>query len=552
MSTTTIQTISPSTNKVLLNTPSTSLEDAKAIAKSSQDAFQKFKLLSLAERKEMVMRGLKLIQERKHDLGRELSEQMGRPIAYSHKEIETMQKRADYLLDIAEEALRDIPGRPEAGFKRRIKKVPVGPTLVVFAWNFPYLIIVNALVPALLAGNTVILKPSPQTPLVGTRIAEIFAEAGLPTNVLQIVQSGDPTVLNELVRIPEIQAVSFTGSTAGGLALREAAARRTIPLNLELGGNDPAYVRPDADLKYVAAQLVDGAVFNSGQSCCAVERIYVHKDIHDTFVQELQDELKTYKLGDPLDASTNVGPVISRAAQKSIEQQVEDALSKGARDVTPFNATFENHSADGNYVIPRILTGVTHDMIIAKEETFGPVIPVICVQNDDEAIKLMNDTDYGLTASVWTTDIPRGEEMIESLEAGTVFVNRCDYPNPDLAWTGWKKSGLGCTLGPKGFDFFVKLKSRLEGKNIIVTGAAGGIGLEASILMYKEGGSVLMTDINQAVLNKALACVKELVPNTRGRLESLVVDVSSVAPHSIPFNQFNQSANQKRAFFAVN
>ncbi|KAI8289130.1 hypothetical protein K4K60_009605 [Colletotrichum sp. SAR11_57] len=459
MSTTAIQTVSPSTNKVLLNTPSTSLEDAKAIAKSSQDAFQKFKLLSLSERKEMVMRGLQLIQERKHDLGRELSEQMGRPIAYSHKEIETMQKRADYLLDIAEEALRDVPGRPEAGFRRWIKKVPVGPTLVVFAWNFPYLIIVNALVPALLAGNTVILKPSPQTPLVGTRIAEIFAEAGLPTNVLQVVQSGDPAVLNELVKIPEIQAVSFTGSTAGGLALREAAAHRTIPLNLELGGNDPAYVRPDADLKYVAAQLVDGAVFNSGQSCCAVERIYVHKDIHDAFVQELQDELKMYKLGDPLDASTNVGPVISRAAQKLIEQQVEDALNKGARDATPFNATFQNPSADGNYVIPRILTGVTHDMIIAKEETFGPIIPVICVQNDDEAIQLMNDTDYGLTASVWTTDIPRGEEMIESLEAGTVFVNRCDYPNPDLAWTGWKKSGLGCTLGPKGFDFFVKLKS---------------------------------------------------------------------------------------------
>ncbi|CAI0650593.1 unnamed protein product [Colletotrichum noveboracense] len=451
MSSTTIQTISPSTNKVLLNTPSTSLEDAKAIAKSSQDAFQKFKLLSLAERKEMVMRGLKLIQERKHDLGRELSEKIGRPIAYSHKEIETMQKRADYLLDIAEESLRDIPGRPEAGFKRWIKKVPVGPTLVVFAWNFPYLIIVNALVPALLAGNTVILKPPPQTPLIGTRIAEIFAEAGLPKNVLQVVQSGDPTVLDELVKIPEIQAVSFTGSTAGGLALREAAARRTIPLNLELGGNDPAYVRPDADLKYVAAQLVDGAVFNSGQSCCAVERIYVHRDIHDAFVQELQDELKMYKLGDPLDASTNVGPVISRAAQKSIEQQVEDALSKGARDVTPSNATFEN--------LPLTATIVTHDMIIAKEETFGPIIPVICVQNDDEAIQLMNDTDYGLTASVWTTDVPRGEEMIESLEAGTVFVNRCDYPNPDLAWTGWKKSGLGCTLGPKGFDFFVKLKS---------------------------------------------------------------------------------------------
>ncbi|KAF9878821.1 aldehyde dehydrogenase family [Colletotrichum karsti] len=454
-----IRTISPVTNKVIIQTPSTSLGEARAVAKSSENAFHGFAKLPLAERKAIVVRGLNLIQERKHALGRELTEQMGRPIAFSHKEIETMQKRADYLLEIAEESLSDLPGRPEAGFKRWIKRVPVGPTLIVFAWNFPYLIIVNALVPALLAGNSVILKPSPQTPLVGTRIAEIFAEAGLPRNVLQVIQSGDPEVLSELVKIPEIQAVSFTGSTAGGLALREAAARRTIPLNLELGGNDPAYVRPDADLKYVAAQLVDGAVFNSGQSCCAIERVYVHKDVHDAFVKELQDELKTYKLGDPLDPSTTVGPVISRAAQEAIRQQVEDALTKGAQDVTPQNITFENISPDGNYVVPRILTGVTHDMTIAQEETFGPIIPVVLVLSDDDAISLMNDTEYGLTASVWTSDISRGEEIMESLQAGTVFVNRCDYPNPDLAWTGWKRSGLGCTLGPKGFDFFVKLKS---------------------------------------------------------------------------------------------
>ncbi|KXH27466.1 NAD-dependent aldehyde dehydrogenase [Colletotrichum salicis] len=218
-----------------------------------------------------------------------------------------MQKRADYLLSIAGESLQSSPGRPETGFRRWIKKTPVGPTLIIFAWNFPYLIIVNASVPALLAGNSVILKPSPQTPLVGTHIAEIFYEAGLPPNVLQVIQSDDPAVLVELVKIPETQA---------------AAAGRTIPLNLELGGNDPAYVRPDADLKYVAAQLVDGAVFNAGQSCCAVKRIYVHVDVHDEFVKELQNELKTYKLGDPLDTTANVGPVISRSAQEVIENTI--------------------------------------------------------------------------------------------------------------------------------------------------------------------------------------------------------------------------------------
>ncbi|KAJ3466665.1 hypothetical protein MRS44_004229 [Fusarium solani] len=455
----TIKTISPSTNKVVCERPETSLAEARDISRRSEAAFQSFRKLPFAQRRAIVERGLAGIQDRKIELGRELAEQMGRPIAASHKEIETMQKRADYLLDTAEEALASLPGRPEKGFRREIKKIPVGPTLIVFAWNFPYLIIVNALIPALLAGNSVILKPSPQTPLIGEHLVDIFNKAGLPKDVLQVIQSGDPQALKELVKLPELGLISFTGSTVGGLAIREAVSGRTIPVNLELGGNDPAYVRPDADLKYVAAQLVDGAVFNSGQSCCAVERIYVHRDVHDAFVHELQEELKTYKLGDPLEKDTMVGPVISRAAQKNIKAQIQDALDKGAVDATPKNDTFTSTPSSGNYVAPILLTNVTHDMEVMREETFGPVIPVAKVKNDEEAVRLMNDSDYGLTASVWTKDIARGEDLIEQLEAGTVFVNRCDYPNPDLAWTGWKKSGLGCTLGPRGFDAFVKLKS---------------------------------------------------------------------------------------------
>ncbi|KAH7039554.1 Aldehyde/histidinol dehydrogenase [Microdochium trichocladiopsis] len=455
----TIRTISPSTNQVVVEQPATSIGQARDIARRSRDAFASFKLLPMTERRAIVVKALGLIQERKMALGRELSEQMGRPIAYSHKEIETMQKRADYLLEIADEALAPLPGKPENGFRRQIKKIPRGPTLVVFAWNFPYLIIVNALVPALLTGNSVILKPSPQTPLVATRLVEIFEEAGLPKDVLTVVQSGDPETIKQLVQMPEIELVSFTGSTAGGLAIQEASAVRFLPLNLELGGNDAAYVRADADLAYVAAQLVDGAVFNAGQSCCAVERIYVHADVHDRFVEELQKELQTYKLGDPLDPSTMVGPVVSRAAQAAIAAQVQDALAKGAVDATPPNASFASAPSEGNYVAPVLLTGVTHDMQVMREETFGPVIPVARVASDAEAVALMNDSDYGLTASVWTRDLPAGEALLEQLEAGTVFVNRCDYPNPDLAWTGWKKSGLGCTLGPRGFDAFFKLKS---------------------------------------------------------------------------------------------
>ncbi|EXJ88127.1 hypothetical protein A1O1_05055 [Capronia coronata CBS 617.96] len=454
-----IRTVSPSTNKVILEREGTTIEEARRVASDSKDAFNNWKKLSLQDRQNLIVKALDIIQERKEELGREITEQMGRPIAYSAKEIDTMQKRAKYLLDISNEALEDIPGLPEAGFKRYLKKEPIGPVLIVFAWNFPYLILVNALIPALLAGNSVILKPSPQTPLVGDRIAEIFTEAGLPKGVLQVVQSGDPKMLKELSLLPEIQLISFTGSTAVGLTLREWTSSRIIPLNLELGGNDPAYVRPDADLKYVAAQLVDGAVFNSGQSCCAVERIYVHAAVHDAFVKEVQEELKQYKLGDPMDKSTNVGPVISQAAVRSINQQIEDALARGAVDATPKNSTFENPPKDGNYVPPRLLLNTNHEMQVMKYETFGPVIPVSKVASDEEAVRLMNDSDYGLTASVWTKDISKGEELIQELEAGTVFVNRCDYPSPDLAWTGWKDSGLGCTLGPRGFDAFFKLKS---------------------------------------------------------------------------------------------
>ncbi|RSL60530.1 hypothetical protein CEP53_005424 [Fusarium sp. AF-6] len=419
--TSTIKTISPSTNKVICERPETSLAEAREISQRSETAFQSFRKLPFAQRRAIVQRGLAGIQDRKFELGRELAEHMGRPISACHKEIETMQKRADYLLDMAEE-----------GFRREIKKIPVGPTLIVFAWNFPYLIIVNTLIPALLAGNSVILKPSPQTPLIGEHLIDTFNKAGLPKDVLQVIQSGDPQALKELVKLPELGLISFTGSTVGGMAIREAVSGRTIPVNLELGGNDPAYVRPDVDLKYVAAQLVDGAVFNSGQSCCAVERIYVHQDVHDAFVHELQEELKTYKLGDPLEKDTMVGPVISRAAKKSIKAQIQDALDKGAIDATPKNESFTSAPSSGNYVAPILLTKVTHDMEVMREETFGPVIPVAKVKDDEEAIRLMNDSDYGLTANVWTRDIARGEELVEQLEAGTVFVNRCDYPNPDL------------------------------------------------------------------------------------------------------------------------
>jgi acyl-CoA reductase-like NAD-dependent aldehyde dehydrogenase len=290
--------------------------------------------------------------------------------------------------------------------------------------------LVNALLPALLAGNSVILKPSPQTPTIVEHISGIFLEAGLPSNVIQYFHSGSPVTIEAMVRNPKIALVCFTGSVAGGLAVQKAASDRIVGVGLELGGKDPAYVRGDVDIAWAAEEIVDGAVFNSGQSCCSLERIYVDEKIHDEFVEAIQGVLKNYKLGDPFDKSTHLGPVVSKRSKEAIEAHIKDALDKGAKDATPENETFSSPPSDGNYVKPTLLTGVTHEMIVMTEETFGPVIPVMKVKGDAEAIKLMNDSEFGLTASIWTKDTAKGAELSEEVEAGTVFVNRCDYPSP--------------------------------------------------------------------------------------------------------------------------
>lgn len=262
------------------------------------------------------------------------------------------------------------------------------------------------------------------------QVTKAFIEAGLPTGVVQYFHSGSPTIIESIVRDPKIALICFTGSVAGGLAVQSAASDRVVNVGLELGGKDPAYVRGDVDIAWAAEEIVDGAVFNSGQSCCSLERIYVDEKIHDEFVAAVQDVLKSYKLGDPLDKGTHVGPVISKRSKETIEAHIKDALDKGAKNATPENPTFEKPPEKGNFVAPTLLTNVDHTMAVMKEESFGPIIPVMKVKTDDEAVKLMNDSEFGLTASIWTKDTERGYELCDQVEAGTVFVNRCDYPSP--------------------------------------------------------------------------------------------------------------------------
>ncbi|KAI0131827.1 Aldehyde/histidinol dehydrogenase [Xylariales sp. AK1849] len=459
MSVEVLTTISPTTNEPILTRNGLSASDLEELPAVSAKAFETWRQTPFTSRQIIVKKALKIIGEKKDELAQELTVQMGRPIAYTGVEITTAVKRGDYLVKISEDTLKDTPGEEEKGFKRFIRKTPVGPVLVIFAWNYPYLILVNSLVPALLAGNTVILKPSPQTPTIVEQVAKAFTEAGLPAGVLQYFHCGSPTTIESIVRNPKIALVCFTGSVAGGLAVQRAASDRIVNVGLELGGKDPAYVRGDVDIDWAAEEIVDGSIFNSGQSCCALERVYVDENIHDDFVKAAQKVLEGYKVGDPLNKETQIGPVISKRSKETIEAHIKDALSKGAKDATPDNETFKSLPPKGNFVKPTLLTGVDHSMTVMTEETFGPVISVMKVKSDEEAIKLMNDSEFGLTASIWTKDTDKGYELAEQVEAGTVFVNRADFPSPDLAWTGWKNSGKGVTLSKFGFDQFVKLKS---------------------------------------------------------------------------------------------
>jgi acyl-CoA reductase-like NAD-dependent aldehyde dehydrogenase len=387
-------------------------------------------------------------------LGEELSWQIGRPIAQSPGEIRRgFQERALYMCSIAEEALADVRVEKKDGFERFIRREPHGVVLVLAPWNYPWLTSVNAVVPALLAGNSVILKMAAQTPLVAERYAEAFRAAGLPEGVFQFLHI-DHDQAARLIADPRVGYVSFTGSVPGGHAVQRAAAGRFIGTGLELGGKDPAYVRADAPLEASVENLVDGAYFNSGQSCCGVERIYVHKDVFARFVDGFVALTRQYRLGNPLERETTLGPMVRTDAANSVRAQIREALGKGAK------ALIRSSDKPGTpYLGPEVLVDVDHSMAVMSEETFGPVVGIQAVRDDEEAIERMNDSRYGLTASIWTLDTDAAIRIGERVETGTWFMNRCDYLDPALAWTGVKDSGRGCTLSRLGLETFTRPKS---------------------------------------------------------------------------------------------
>lgn len=452
------ETISPIDDSVfVVRGLATSAEMERVLARSVS-AQKLWHRTPLDERVATCRRMCSWLVERADEIGRELTWQIGRPIIYSPFELRRgFNERVEYMCSIAEQELSDVNVGQKSGFERFIRREPLGTVLVLAPWNYPWLASVNAIVPAILAGNSVILKIAPQTPLVAERYAEAFAAGGLPDGVFQFLHI-DHDQVADVIRDSRISFVAFTGSVAGGHAVQRAASGRFIGAGLELGGKDPAYVRHDADLEDAIENLVDGACFNSGQSCCAVERIYVDQRLFHEFVDGYVSLAKKYRVGNPLDKETTLGPMVRRSAAEKAREHIADATAKGAKMLID-ERHFELPQTGSAYLAPQALVDVDHSMLIMSEETFAPVVGIMPVAGDEDAVGLMNDSRYGLTASIWTRDVEAAMRIGDRIESGTVYMNRCDYLDPALAWVGVKDSGRGCTLSRFGFEAFTRPKS---------------------------------------------------------------------------------------------
>jgi len=449
--------ISPVDGSVYAERSYTEHSAIEAALQRAKNAQSQWRNTPLQEREQICLGAVNQLLDKQELLAQELSWQMGRPVRYGAGEIKGFSDRARSMIATGLTKLTPLKQPEKTGFNRFIRREPLGLVLNMVPWNYPYLTAVNLVVPALMAGNAVVLKPSSQTPLTAERIAQAFKEAGLPDGLLQVLLLSHDDSL-KLIRHPAINYVAFTGSVAGGAAVEHAAGGRFIGVGLELGGNDPAYVRDDADMAATVENLVDGVYFNSGQSCCGIERIYVQQAIYTEFVERFVALTKNYILDNPLTPQTTLGPMVSAKAADRVRQHCAEAIEKGAQAL--INPTlFPKHSDQGPYLAPQVMINVNHDMKLMREETFGPVVGIMKVADDSEALALMNDSQYGLTASIWTRNELAAIDIGDKLETGTVFMNRCDYLDPELAWNGVKQSGRGCTLSEVGYEMLTRPKS---------------------------------------------------------------------------------------------
>lgn len=449
-----ITCISPVDGSVYATRPAEPIGSVRtrlALARSAQRAWA---ARPLEERIALVTEGIARLDGVNADLVQELAWQMGRPVRYGG-EMGGVRERAAHMAAIAAETLAPQVIEDSDRFRRFLAREPLGLVFVVAPWNYPFLTAVNTIVPGLIAGNAIVLKHASQTPLAGERLAQAFAHLpeGVFTNLFL-----DHATTSALLAERAFDFVNFTGSVRGGQEIERAAAGTFVGLGLELGGKDPGYVRADADLDTAVDVLMDGAMYNAGQCCCGIERIYVHVALYDAFVEKSVDWVSKLRLGNPLEAETTLGPMAARRFADTVRAQTAEAIAAGARPLID-PGLFPADTGDTAYLAPQILVNVTHAMRVMTEESFGPVVGIMPVRDDAEALALMNDCRYGLTASVWTSDIEAAVRLGAGIETGTVFMNRADYLDPALTWTGVKETGRGASLGTLGYLGLTRPKS---------------------------------------------------------------------------------------------
>jgi acyl-CoA reductase-like NAD-dependent aldehyde dehydrogenase len=449
----TLKCISPIDGSVFAERPVLSGDEATEVVALAKAAQSDWAARPLAERIALVRAGVAAIGEQTDEIVPELAHMMGRPVRYGG-EFGGFNERASHMADIAEDALAPMVVEDGDDFARRIEREPHGVVLVIAPWNYPYMTAINTVAPALISGNAVVLKHSTQTLLVGERMVAAFTAAGIPAEVFQNVFLDHETT-SALIAAKSFGFVNFTGSVGGGRSMEIAAAGTFTGVGLELGGKDPGYVMEDADLNAAVDTLIDGAMFNSGQCCCGIERIYVHDSLFYAFVEKAVAIVSAYKLGNPLDSETTLGPMANVRFASEVRAQLDEAVAMGAKTHI---ATFAEDDG-GAYLSPQILTDVTHDMRVMRDESFGPVVGIMKVSSDEEAIALMNDSEFGLTASLWTQDPKRAADIGRQIETGTVFMNRADYLDPGLCWTGCKNTGRGGALSVIGYHNLTRPKS---------------------------------------------------------------------------------------------